>query len=83
MQNVTGPWTVQMEAMKKAAVSSDAFLLISIPSAGFHLRSLLGVIPLAEGALGPEKNIGELNLKSFLRIRNTRIDSTFLPENKH
>lgn len=85
MQNVMGPWIVQMGAMKKAAVSnvsSDSFYsLFSIPV--FHFHSLLDVIFLTEVALGPGKNIGKLDLKSFLRIENARVHFIFFLENKH
>lgn len=86
MQNVMGLWIVQMGAMKKAAVSSNVssdsfYFLFNIPV--FHFHSLLDVILLAEVALGPGKNIGELNLKSYLRTKNARIHFIFIFGNKH
>ena len=81
MQNVMAMWIVRMEVMKKAAVSRNTFLLIFCISPSvdlfFHFHFILGIIPLEEVATGQARivDIGELNPKWFLRIKNSRVNS--------
>lgn len=84
MQNVMGQWIVQMEVMKKAAVSRNSFLWIPV----FHLQftcflyfhSLLGLFHLIEVAIAKIRivTIDKLSLKLFLRNKNSGMDSVVL-----
>ena len=87
MQDVMALWIVQMEVMKRAAVSRN----MSFQSCVFppqltcsYCHSLLGAIPLAEVATeqGRKISIGELNLKWNLRVKNSRVGVPILAQQK-